>query len=715
MSEKTVRQILILLLLLVLLLLFVRLGKNLSQSLASGYGAQAGHAIRLRLGLGGSVNGVARAAAVRLSERMTVMSRGEVVLTVHPASELGGDERMLEQASRGELSMVVLPLAMLGRQVGAMRMFDLPFLFASRDSFHLAMDGALGRMLLDKARVLELEGLAFWEGGFRHFLADRPLLTPEAFAGVQMLEPADNRIRRELLAGLGVRFVGQSDPEGVQAREETLFELVGQPRQASHTHLTLSGHALAGQLLAVSRDAVEMLTARQQTILLDAAREVALWVQHEIRIREDGMVRELRDAGVTVHEPSLEARGRFQERLAYVARKFEERIGADVMARVSEWLSLHRVASEGSREILVGLDAQLSGESALVGLELKRGMMLAIDAVNAQGGLLGRKLGLVVRDNHGLATRGLDNLKFFAGLEDLVAVFGGQKSTVVAAEVEEVHRLELPLLLPWSAAQHLTENGFAPNQVFRLSLNDRWTAPFLARAALERGKRIALVLENSGWGHQFEKIIGRHLHGSGIRPELVHWVDNGMAGGFAPLLARFAEIGVDVVILVDTPDESIPFLLELSRTLPHVAVVSHWGVLGAQLTPEERRILGGLDLVFPQTFFATEAGNRAGERLLQESQAFFHLDEADPPVNVGSGFAQAYDLVHLFAAAVRAAGSTERAAVRSALERLPVYRGVIRQHAPPFDAQRHDALGSEDYRLGRIGPDGSVVPAESRR
>ncbi|MBF0270621.1 MAG: TRAP transporter substrate-binding protein DctP [Magnetococcales bacterium] len=721
MSERTVQRILVVLLVVVLGLLFMRLGKSMFMPLPSTSGPEIPREITWRVGVSSALGPVSRMAVERLAERVAAMSHGQFRLTLHASAELGGDDRMLELASRGELPLLVVPHAALGGRIEAMRVFDLPFLFPSREFVNRALDGEPGRILLDKARDLGLEGLSLLDGGCRHLLADRPLLDPEAFVDLQVLDQSDNRVRQELFNHLkavpvvGVSGVRTGPEPGIQVLEDTLWGLAGAARPAVLNHLTLSGHGHSVDLLAVSRDALDMLTFGQQRILLDAARESTWWGRGELRVQEGKMLQELRDEGVTVHELSPEGRERFRASFAYAPRKFEERIGPDVIARMAEWLLLRGQESDGERrEIFVGLDAQLSGESAGVGLELSRGVLLAIEEINARGGVLNRKMRLVARDNHGLATRGVDNLKFFAGLDDLVAVVGGQKSSVVAAEVEEVHGLDLPLLLPWSAARHLTENGFASNQVFRMSLNDRWTAPFLADVALGRGSRIALVLENSRWGHEFEKIIGRHLITRGIQPVAVHWVDNGL-GNFATILSAIATAGVEVVILVDTSDESVGFLLELSRRLPALPVVSHWAMLGARLTPAQQQVIGNLDLVFPQTFFPGVSGNKAGEHLLKASRRLLSLNEWDPPVQMGSGFVQAYDLVQMLASAIRVAGSTDRRGVRDALEKLPRHDGMIRRHEPPFDVQRHDALGIGDYRLGRLTPDGRIVPADQEK
>ncbi|MBF0340307.1 MAG: TRAP transporter substrate-binding protein DctP [Magnetococcales bacterium] len=718
MPERTARRILILLLVVVLALLGSRLGKSLFRSPNAAIGEEpSARVITWRLGLGAAAGALPRAAAERFVEQLTRQTQGRLQVTIHPASWLGGDGRMLELAGRGELSMVLLPFSTLDDRLDAMQLFDLPFFIPPREQLHAALDGDLGRMLLDRMRGLGLEGLVFWDGGARHFIGERPLLTPGALAGLRIAEP-DDAVSSEMFKRFGARMIpgtpssGQRDGD-LQAAETTLLDLQDKPLPPQWKDLTLSGHALSGHVLAVSRVALDMLSGEQQKVLLESARETTRWERAALCLREGEIRKQLREGGVRLHELTGEQRESFQELLAYVPRKFEAWIGSDLLAKAWEWLWLHGEKSVVEQEILVGLDAQLSGESALAGLELSRGIRLAIDGINERGGVLGRRMRLLARDNHGLATRGLDNLQFFAGMENLVAVIGGQKSTVVAAEVEAVHALGLPFLLPWSAARHLTENGFEVNQVFRLSLNDRWSAPFLADAALARGRRIALVLENSSWGHDFEKIIVRHLHARGVRHVGVHWVDNGRKS-FASLISRLDEDRVDVVVLVDTPDESLPFLLEIARSLPSVAVVSHWGLLGGQWTPEQLKVIGSMDLVFPQTSFPAEFATPQGQALQKAMRLFLGLGPEEPMVEMGSGFVQAYDLVRILASAIQAAGSWDRRAVRSAMEHMPVHEGLLRRLTPLFDAQRHDALGIEDYRLARMTPQGRIVPAEGR-
>lgn len=76
------------------------------------------------------------------------------------------------------------------------------------------------------------------------------------------------------------------------------------------------------------------------------------------------------------------------------------------------------------------------------------------------------------------------------------------------------------------------------------------------------------------------------------------------------------------------------------------------------------------------------------------------------------GAAHAYDLTRLLAMAIDKAGSTDRKAVRDALEKLPPYHGLIKTYAPAFAPSRHEALGPHELLLARYRADGVLVPAQ---
>ena len=78
--------------------------------------------------------------------------------------------------------------------------------------------------------------------------------------------------------------------------------------------------------------------------------------------------------------------------------------------------------------------------------------------------------------------------------------------------------------------------------------------------------------------------------------------------------------------------------------------------------------------------------------------------------------AHAYDFTHLLALAIKRAGSTDREAIRRALEQLPRHDGLVRRYQPAFTAERHEALSEDQVFLARFGSDGVLRRiSESKR
>ena len=89
------------------------------------------------------------------------------------------------------------------------------------------------------------------------------------------------------------------------------------------------------------------------------------------------------------------------------------------------------------------------------------------------------------------------------------------------------------------------------------------------------------------------------------------------------------------------------------------------------------------------------------------ASACARIEDIESPV----GVAHAYDMTHILAKAIDLAGTTERAAVRDALEKVRAHDGLVRRYAPPFTPTRHEALGADELLMARYRADGVLVPA----
>ncbi len=667
----------------------------------------------LRFGHNTPVDSALHQAALRFAEAVERKSAGRVRVDVFPAQQLGNDHQMVEMARAGELDIVLTPTAKMSVPVPAMQYADLPFYFPSRDDLYAMLDGEPGQMLLDRLRSIGLVGATFWENGFKHFTANRPLRRPEDFAGLKM-RIMKSRLLMEQFAALGAHSIPidfhatrEALADGVvDGQENPLVAIVSMGFHEVQSDLTLSSHGYLGYVFSISAKVFEQLPPDIQRLLIATARELTPWEREETHRREEALLETIRQAGVAIHTLDAQSRRAFAEKTAAIPARFEAVIGADLLSKTEELLD--RKSGVGTERIVIGLDADLSMDAGNAGLAIKRGAMLAIEEINAAGGVLGKPLRLLARDHKGMPSQGSSNIEQFIAEPEVVAVIGGQHSPVITAELERIHQGGLPLLAAWSSATEVVENGYSPNFVFRVSANDRFTGPFIIDYLLKSYRRPAILLENNVWGRGNLENMSRSLEQHGLAFVRSEAFNRGEAE-FGPYLTRIERSGADVIVIVAKPHEGALIIRELAKRPAPLPVISHWGVTGDDFWAANREALGKVDLTFFQTFSFLDNTRPVSRRLAARYLERYGA-AAPRAILAPTGVAHAYDLVQLLARAIERAGTTDRGAVRDALERLEPYDGAVRHYAPAFAPTRHDALGPEDYRMARFGKDGAIVP-----
>ncbi len=267
-------------------------------------------------------------------------------------------------------------------------------------------------------------------------------------------------------------------------------------------------------------------------------------------------------------------------------------------------------------------------------------------------------------------------------MPDLVAIIGGKRSPVIEHELKLIHQLEVPYLIPWAAAEHLTANGENPNFVFRISLNDQDASTFLVDAGLKQGKRLALVFEKTMWGQGNSKRMLAHLSQRGLEPVGSYQFDLNQQS-FNQIIQELLSLGAESLVMVGNPNDSRRFLNQLFKVLPNIKVASHWGILGSSISQEDMTLFTDKSVIFPQTIFLSPPNTEKGRQISINYHKHFR-SKPEALLQVSSGFAHAYDLVYMLTSAIRQTGSLNRKAVRSALENLPTYEGLVKKYQKPF-------------------------------
>lgn len=122
--------------------------------------------------------------------------------------------------------------------------------------------------------------------------------------------------------------------------------------------------------------------------------------------------------------------------------------------------------------VKVGLVTALSGQSARAGEALTRGLTVAIDEINAKGGIGGRKVELVRRDDEANPAKGVIAARELVQREKVAVLIGGLDTPVALAIVPFANDQRVPFIDPWAAGTGITVNGAKDNYAFRVSARD---------------------------------------------------------------------------------------------------------------------------------------------------------------------------------------------------------------------------------------------------
>src|SRR5215470_12470287 len=363
--------------------------------------------------------------------------------------------------------------------------------------------------------------------------------------------------------------------------------------------------------------------------------------------------------------------------------------------------------------IKIGHVAALSGGSAQSGEAITRGLTLAIDEINASGGLLGgRKIELLQRDDESVPPKGVVAARELISKEKVVALFGGIDSPVALATAPVVNKEKVPYMAVWAAGTGITRNGADPNFAFRVSAVDALVDVKLLDYANKKfgSKKPGLMLINNPWGESNEKgLLAADKDNAAVDIVGVEKFENNDVD-MTPQLTRLREKGADAIILVVNTPPGAQMMKSRERMGWNVPVVSHWGISGGRF-PE----LAGptaSDAHFIQTYSFFGKQSPTGERVLAALKKKYPQIKGPEDIFSPVGTANAYDAMHLLAMGMDQAGSTDANAVRSALENLKAtYQGLIKTYNLPFTPENHDALGPNDYIMVRYEGD-KVIPVE---
>jgi branched-chain amino acid transport system substrate-binding protein len=317
--------------------------------------------------------------------------------------------------------------------------------------------------------------------------------------------------------------------------------------------------------------------------------------------------------------------------------------------------------------IRIGVTQPLTGAFAASGNYVAQGAKIAEEQINAAGGVLGRKIQLVVEDNKSNPTEAVATAEKLIVKDKVPVMMGAWSSTLTLAVMPKLMEYGVPMLVETSSSGKITTSGNP--WIFRISPTSEMEARAFVPQVKSLGiKKADFLSTNNDFGLGAAKEFSDMLKAQGVQIGVMETMDP-KATDFSAQLAKIKASGGDTVF-VTTAVEQITLILKQAKEQQLKARIL---TTGGSNSPDQLiqqagdAANGSMHLVFFTPWFPDAVRNPdVAKKFVAEWNSRKH--------HVGGlteGF-RGWDGITTIVAAINAAGKADPAAIQKALWNVKV-------------------------------------------
>ncbi len=317
--------------------------------------------------------------------------------------------------------------------------------------------------------------------------------------------------------------------------------------------------------------------------------------------------------------------------------------------------------------IKIGVTQPLTGAFAASGNYVAQGAKMAEDHINAAGGVLGRKIQLVIEDNKSNPTEAVATAEKLIGKDKVPVMMGAWSSTLTLAIMPKLMEYQVPMLVETSSSGKITTSGNP--YIFRISPTPEMEARAFTPMVKGFGiKKADFLATNNDFGLGASQEFSQMLKKQGVQVGVMETMDP-KATDFSAQLAKIKASGGDT-LFVTTAVEQITLILKQAKEQQVKARII---TTGGSNSPDQLiqqagdAANGSFHLVFFTPWFPEAVKNAdIAKKFVAEWNARKH--------NVGGlteGF-RGYDGIHTIVEAIKQAGKPDAAAIQKAMWNVKV-------------------------------------------
>ncbi len=378
-----------------------------------------------------------------------------------------------------------------------------------------------------------------------------------------------------------------------------------------------------------------------------------------------------------------------------------------IVAGVALGFSMSGMAAE---PIKIGVSGPFTAGSAPMGVSMRDGVKLAVAEINAKGGVLGRQLQIVERDDEAKNERGVQIAQELINKEKVAATVGFINTGVALASQRFYQEAKIPVMNNVATGSIITQQ-FAKepeNYIFRNSANDTIQSAMIVEEAIDRRKfkKVAILADSTNYGQLGREDLEKALEKKGIKAVAVEKYNLKDVDMTSQLL-KAKQAGAEVVLTYGIGPELAQIANGMEKLGWKVPLIGSWTLSMGNFIDNAGKNGDGTRM--PQTFIQ-DPNNAKRKAFIDAYVKAYNPPSGRMPSPVSA--AQGYDSIYLLAAAMKQAGTTDGPKVLAALENLnEKVEGVVTSYNKPYSKTNHEAIDFGNTVFGEV-KGGKVVLAK---
>ena len=293
--------------------------------------------------------------------------------------------------------------------------------------------------------------------------------------------------------------------------------------------------------------------------------------------------------------------------------------------------------------IKIGVDGPFTGGSSSMGVSMRDGVRLAAGEINKAGGVLGRQIELVERDDEAKNERGVQIAQEFINKEKVTAVVGYINTGVALASQRFFQEAKIPVMNNVATGSIITHqfDKEPENYVFRNAAHDSIQAPMIVEEAVTRRgfKKVAILADSTNYGQLGRADLEKALEAKGIKPVATEKFNIKDVDMTAQLL-KAKEAGAEAVLTYGIGPELAQIANGMTKLGWKVPIIGSWTLAMANYIDNAGP--GGEGARMPQTFIQEPTTPKRQSFIINYLKTYKPKgNRIDSPVSAAQGYATA--------------------------------------------------------------------------